>query len=377
MEKNPNKKYTLNELEESYKNLVTHLEPFCCKLFILVCFCEKYAKDREIPPDEGDTPTEEHTCFYPPYFNAGIFISTLREISEVSAGNLFLSDVDFMDMLILPEYLESNFLSISLIPGVEPDKEVLTRRRRVIDKFFEWHIENGVKPFLYNNEPLDSVYALERLWQKEQITPVKANLFKEVAKSFEYFFSDPAVCHYATPKNPNSFKFPDFKLENLKRKDEEYITYLSAFPSINKVESIIKNLEKEELRQAEKGAEPGKEGIGNKTVKIENISNSNIVIQLADKAKQEATIGKDGYEELKEVLQSLKESVDKLGLEFQKKTELQEQIKEIDREMSSSKPNDKFITKCLGFIKGILVEVPSHMIAIQLVARIKDLETLF
>lgn len=243
MSKNPNKKYTLNELEESYKNLVTHLEPFCCKLFILVCFCEKYAED-------GETTIEECMCFYPPYFNTGIFISTLSEISEVSAGNPFLSDADFMDMLILPEYLESNFPSISLIQGVEPDKEGLTRRRRVIDKFFKWHIENGVKPFLYNNEPLDSVYALERLWQKEQLTPVKANLLKDVAKSFGYFFSDPAVCHYATPKNPNSFKFPDFKLENLKRKDEEYITYLSAVPSINKVESIIKNLEKEELSPA-------------------------------------------------------------------------------------------------------------------------------
>lgn len=146
----------------------------------------------------------------------------------------------------------------------------------------------------------------------------------------------------------------------------------------------MKSQEKE-LSKAEMGeqvAETGKGNIRAETVNIVNVIGSasakiGQIQQAGAKAELEATTGKDGYEELREVLQLLKKSVDKLGLRSQKKAKLQEQIKEIDREISSSKPNDKFVTKCLGFIKRILVEVPSHMIAIQLVERIKNLETLF
>lgn len=202
-----------------------------------------------------------------------------------------------------------------------------------INWFLSWHIKKGAIPFITKDgKEITTCRCMQRLWIDAGLRTSKPE--REIISTLESYFS------------------------------YQYVR-------------MLKDLEHAEAKKSEKVAEPGKEGIGGKNVSIRDIRNSKVIIQLADKAKQEATTCKDRYEELKEVLQLLKESVDKLGLGSQRKTELQEQIKEIDREMSSSKPNDKFITKCLGFVKGILAEVPSHMIAIQLVERIKDLKTLF
>lgn len=76
--------------------------------------------------------------------------------------------------------------------------------------------------------------------------------------------------------------------------------------------------------------------------------------QGSPEATQVATFNENMYEELKEVIQSLKESIDQLGIDQQQKSELQADIQTIEAQRSSSKPKAAIITECLGSIKRIL-----------------------
>jgi hypothetical protein len=97
---------------------------------------------------------------------------------------------------------------------------------------------------------------------------------------------------------------------------------------------------------------------------------SSQIQQASPDATQVVTIDEDRYEELKEVIQSLKESIDKLDLESQNKSNLQAEIQTIEAQMSSSKPKVTIITECLGSIRRILEEATGSMLASSLLSKI-------
>lgn len=87
-------------------------------------------------------------------------------------------------------------------------------------------------------------------------------------------------------------------------------------------------------------------------------------------ATQVATFNENGYEELKEVIQSLKESIDQLDINQQQKSELQADIQTLDAEISSSKPKAAIITDRLGSIERILEGVAGSALASGLLSKI-------
>jgi len=95
-------------------------------------------------------------------------------------------------------------------------------------------------------------------------------------------------------------------------------------------------------------------------VAIGQMINSQIQ-QASPEATQVGTVNEDRYEELKEVIQSLKESIDKLDLESQDKSDIQAEIQTIEAQMSSSKPKVTIITECLGSIRRILEGAASSL----------------
>lgn len=111
-------------------------------------------------------------------------------------------------------------------------------------------------------------------------------------------------------------------------------------------------------------------------ISIGQMINSQIQ-QDSPKATQMVTIGEDKCEELKELLRSLKESIDKLGLEAQAKSDLQADIQTIEAQMSSSKPKLTIITKCVGSIRNILEGAAGNVLASLLLSKINVLCGLF
>jgi len=97
---------------------------------------------------------------------------------------------------------------------------------------------------------------------------------------------------------------------------------------------------------------------------------SSQIQQASPEATQVGTINEDRYEEFKEVIQSLKESIDKLDLESQDKSDIQAEIQTIEAQMSSSKPKVTIITECLGSIRRILEGATSSMLAYSLLSKI-------
>lgn len=100
---------------------------------------------------------------------------------------------------------------------------------------------------------------------------------------------------------------------------------------------------------------------------------SSQIQQASPEATQAVAIGKDKYEELKEVIQSLKDSIDQLGIEPQQKADLQAEIQTIDAQMSSSKPKATIITECLGSIRRIIEGAASSVLASSLLGKIVPL----
>jgi len=97
-------------------------------------------------------------------------------------------------------------------------------------------------------------------------------------------------------------------------------------------------------------------------ISIGQMINSQIQ-QASPEATQLVIIGEDKYEELKKIIQALKESLDQLGLEQLKKSDLVAQIQTMEAQMSSSKPNAGIISWCLSTIQRILEGVAANAIA--------------
>jgi hypothetical protein len=102
---------------------------------------------------------------------------------------------------------------------------------------------------------------------------------------------------------------------------------------------------------------------------IDQMINSQIQ-QGSPEATQVATFNENRYEELKEVIQSLKESIDQFGIDQQQKSKLQTDIQMIEAQISSSKPKATIITNCLGSIKRILEGAAGSAIASGLLIKI-------
>ena len=98
--------------------------------------------------------------------------------------------------------------------------------------------------------------------------------------------------------------------------------------------------------------------------------------QGSPEATQVATFNENRYEELKEVIQSLKESIDQFGIDQQQKSKLQTDIQMIEAQISSSKPNATIITECLDSIKRILECAAGGAIASGLLIKIVALSGL-
>jgi len=109
-------------------------------------------------------------------------------------------------------------------------------------------------------------------------------------------------------------------------------------------------------------------------VNIINIgqANNSQFQQGSPEAIQVVNIGEDRYEELKEIIQSLKDSIDQLGLEQQQKDDLEAEIQTIDAQMSSSKPKAAIITECLGSIRRIIEGAAGSVLASSLLGKIGD-----
>lgn len=97
-------------------------------------------------------------------------------------------------------------------------------------------------------------------------------------------------------------------------------------------------------------------------IAVGQMKNSQIQ-QASPGAKQVTTIDESKYEQLKEFIQSLKESIEQLELEPQQKSDLQAEIQTMDAQMSSSKPKYTVITECLGSIRRILEGATGSAIA--------------
>ena len=107
-------------------------------------------------------------------------------------------------------------------------------------------------------------------------------------------------------------------------------------------------------------------------INVNQMTNSNIQ-QASPEATQVVTFDESKYEELKEVILSLKESIDQLGLEPQQKSELQVDIQTIEVQISSPKPKATIITESIGSIKRILEGVAGSALASGLLHEIAPL----
>ena len=107
-------------------------------------------------------------------------------------------------------------------------------------------------------------------------------------------------------------------------------------------------------------------------ISIKQMINSQIQ-QASPSVTQLITIDEDRYEEVKKIIQSLKESIDQLGLGSQQKSDLQAEIQTIEAQMSSTKPKGTFITECICSIRRILEGVSGSVLAHYLLNQIQTL----
>ena len=107
-------------------------------------------------------------------------------------------------------------------------------------------------------------------------------------------------------------------------------------------------------------------------ISIGQMTNSHIQ-QASPGATQVVNIGPDKYEELKQVVYSLKESIDKLSLQPQQRSELEAEIVTIETQISSPKPKSTIIAECLKSIRNILEGAASGIIAYGLLNKIASL----
>lgn len=96
-------------------------------------------------------------------------------------------------------------------------------------------------------------------------------------------------------------------------------------------------------------------------------------IQQASTETIQVTIRGDNYQELTKLLESLKESIDQLGLEHEQQTDLLAQIQTIDAQMSSPRPSRTIVSESLRTARRILEEAAGGTLAAGFIEAIKAL----
>lgn len=92
--------------------------------------------------------------------------------------------------------------------------------------------------------------------------------------------------------------------------------------------------------------------------------------QASPGATQVVTIDADEKEKLEEIIQSLKEQLDDLGLNQQEKNDLNTEISTIESQMSSSKPSRGILKEALAKIPNILAKATATVLATDLINQI-------
>ena len=95
--------------------------------------------------------------------------------------------------------------------------------------------------------------------------------------------------------------------------------------------------------------------------------------QAGPQAKQVMTIDEGDYGQVKELIESLKESLRELPLQPKSKGDLEADIQTIEAQMLASKPKPSIITECLMSIRRILEEVAGNALAAGLIMAINNL----
>lgn len=104
-------------------------------------------------------------------------------------------------------------------------------------------------------------------------------------------------------------------------------------------------------------------------IHVNQMTNSQIV-QSSPGATLAMEFAQEKYDELKEVLQALKESIDQFNLQTSQKSDLQADIQTIEAQMLSSKPKATIIRESLSSIRRILEGAVGSTIASSLLSKI-------
>jgi hypothetical protein len=95
---------------------------------------------------------------------------------------------------------------------------------------------------------------------------------------------------------------------------------------------------------------------------------SSQVAQGSPGASQVINIGTEKYPELKQIIETIKEAIDKLPLERTHKSELQSELMTVEVQLSSPNPKAAIINESVGSIRRILESVAASAIAQTLLA---------
>lgn len=96
-------------------------------------------------------------------------------------------------------------------------------------------------------------------------------------------------------------------------------------------------------------------------------------IQQASPAATQAAFRQDKDQELREFIESLRNSLEELGLDDQQKSDLQAEILTMEAQASKSKPNRAIITESLKSAWRILEEAAGGALAVGIIETIKFL----
>ena len=95
-------------------------------------------------------------------------------------------------------------------------------------------------------------------------------------------------------------------------------------------------------------------------------------LQQASPAATQVAYSDNTHEQLKQLLEWLKDSVAELHLEDQDKSDFQAELQKIEAQTSKSKPSQAIITESLRAIRSILEEVSAILLAQALLQRIAE-----
>lgn len=104
-------------------------------------------------------------------------------------------------------------------------------------------------------------------------------------------------------------------------------------------------------------------------ISIEKMSNSQIQ-QASLGGTQIVTIEESKFDQVKEVIRSLNDSLEEIALGEKQKSDIKAEIQTIDAQMLSSKPKGTIITECLSSVRKILEGATSSALTSEIINKI-------